>query len=402
MDLGKRQGWTSGLGVGLSLFLSVVATGCGSDSASETGTVTPELQRIGAITGSNLMLQTRLQAASNPHLLVAVPVNSDITVETLKLPIKGISLKNSTSGSEQAIYECSGTTDAECQVDLASGSALTNLLSSSLNSASGSVAADTYDYIRINYCQDGASSYTAKLKAKGNTDSAAPGTVVYYTKTGSENLTTVAGEYGEVEISFAGCLVDYPIPSPVTVTKDSTVALKLLFHGYGIARFGVGDGTLHGAGTDACGGDGCTWRSTPYANGTFAALNYLQVVPTIDTGTPTTEFYRVSRHLSGQTDNMVGLIGLIFNSSSQYVGGFMRSYYDTVTGVSNTSFGGAVGTFAETSSGVYTLATSAPSASPSTPFLTISAFQRVSSQTALTCTDYEGQTFECDMTKITP
>jgi hypothetical protein len=387
--------------------IALVGSSCGSDSTTATSKVTPELQRIGSTISSLVERQNSFLSSGSVSMLAgSIPANSNITVEVLKVPIHSITIEGvSASGTTITgkIYTCSGSTDEACYVDLASGSALTNLLSSSTNSATGSVDVGTYSKVIINNCTGSSASYTGKLKAKGNTDPAAPATIAYYTKAGSETLSTLASEYGEASLTYTGCTQTYPIPTPVAVKEGEPVSLKLLFHGYGIAAFAKGDGTQYGQATQACMVGGCTWSSTQYASGNFAITNFLQVIGTIDSGTPTIEFYRTSRHLTGATDNMVGLIGLIYSSGGTYIGGFLRAYYDTVNGVANNSFLGSIETFTETSSEVYKIATTGSSSSPNKPYLTIEGFKRIATaQNALVCKDTESTAFECDVTKITP
>ena len=138
----------------LTLFTMI---GCGkkkSDDSSAGITILPQMLRIAAT-------NAKLVEDGQPKIgLVATTetFSTDVTISSLKYPISSISLSDvPTSGTVTAtatgntnfnVYECTGTTAADCMVDL-NGTALQNLVKSTVGMPA---KIGTFTQININMC----------------------------------------------------------------------------------------------------------------------------------------------------------------------------------------------------------------------------------------------------------
>lgn len=142
------------------------------------------------------------------HLGPAILRNSNVQVESLKFPIRSISLAerrtgNTYSGQTTTIYECPFTTDKECAVDVASTDVTKNLLpaTDALQGKPGQYALSVMDYCVEHPTAGGiVGRYTVWIKAK-----VALQTVTYYTS--ATGLTTDESLFDELalEVKNAGC-----------------------------------------------------------------------------------------------------------------------------------------------------------------------------------------------------
>ncbi len=345
---------------GLSLLL---LSACGGGDA----TVTAQLYSI-----APLIRTPEVQNGSAPSR--NINVNTAITIESLKVPIRSISLNTSVSGGGSEIYSCAADSNDACLVELV-GTALQNLLTSA---GAKTVSAGTYTHVQISTCKS-EQVYQGKIIASGKTDPAGGGSTLY-TQASSGTLTSNVLDKGAATVHFTGCSRTYPLPVPVTVTDKSTVNVKLYFDIRDIrdiAFFGdVGGGQAYYAG-----GYSFVYPAAPTS--TYVGVNYLDVAGTIDSGTPTIERYRVTAAAGD-----IGTIGLIFTSGGSYIGGFSRSFFSVDTTQASNRFVTPIQTFTETSTGVYTLQNYGSSNTGSGYFNT-TAFTRASAS-GVAFTDKDG------------
>lgn len=346
-----------------SLLLLVFALGCG-----KSGSVSAELRRIA---------DARYSPARNAAR-AGVNVNSNLTITSLKVPIRGVALTSDASGGGGAtIYECAAGTNDGCLVDLASASELENLLS---GAAATSISAGTYGFVQVSTCMD-EGTYTAKIQASGPTDPG--GGTTHYTQAGSGALSTNSADAGEATVYFTGCSRTYPLPSPVTVAEGGVVAVKLYFDIRDIAFFG----NVSGGGNEAWYSGGYSFPYPTNPTTTYVGVNYLDVAGTIDSGTPTTSRYRVT---SSQGD--LGTIGLMYTSGGDYFGGYSRSFFSTATTQGHNRFVTPLQTFSDNGDGTFTIANYGSSATGA-GYFNATTFVKATSATPRPFTDASGTSF---------
>jgi len=349
------------IGLGLSLLLPA----CGGG-----GGVTAQLLRLDTARSSHAAVGSRS----------GVDINSNITIESLKVPIRSVGLNSDASGSNgTTVYTCDADTNDGCLVDLAAAGALENLLTSA---TSTSIDAKTYSYVQISTCKD-EGTYTGKIKASGKVDPGGSGSTLY-TQSTSGALTSDVNAWGEASVYFTGCSRLYPLPTPITVTAGSTITVKLYFDIRDIAFFGD---AANAAGSQAwyAGGSSYVYPANP--PGTYVGVNYLDVAGTVDTGEPTIERFRVTVDNAGDAE--LGTIGLMYTSAGEYFGGFSRSYFSAASEQGQNRFVTPLQTFTDNGDSTYTIANYG-SSNTGVGYFNATTFVKATSATPRTFTDKDG------------
>lgn len=321
---------------------AILTNGCSkkkSDSSSSSIVAKPELLRVQV---DDYATQAN---TGTPLTTLGATKTTVVTIKSLKYPIGSISLSGeppegqtaSASGDDaMSIYECSGTDNESCLVEL-TGEALTNLLASA-PAKEGKVG--TYSQINISPCFAGGTStdIRVKLTAEATLDG-----VVYYTNAATGLSTTGPAE----EVTFSpngGCgsvkylTKDIIIGESSFVTKERPVGdteavtsgelkeqlnLKLYFD-LANAVIAAGPSTDPNAAMETANGDFCKGQSTradPYI-----CLNFPEIVGTVDSGTPT---------LTRMLINSSTIWGFYSNSDGVPFGAYQRAYYNAVYNASN-------------------------------------------------------------------
>lgn len=283
----------------------------------------------GGSSGSKIELKNATSPNSTRDLTryALTDQTSNITIDSLKIPMfdVGLSYADELYGSSESgiLYDCSGTTAEACEVELV-GPALQNLLTGGENTGSLD-SGKSYSSVMIATCPAGPTNYKAKLKAKATV----AGTL-YYTKTGSQYMTSTESEYGAVEITFNTCR-NYTVLSPPIVYSGGVVTVSLYIDLRNIAHvFGTGSSLYGGTGNLQCSlSQGTVPSGSPYI-----CLEYPNVGGTISTGTPTIERYKLAN--VGQSSMAPQLVGFFFDSDGQPIGGFNRAYITEVTSQTST------------------------------------------------------------------
>ncbi len=289
---------------------AALAAGCGG------GNVTIELKNAKSITVAEL------QAKLNPSTLASTDQTSTVTIDSLKVPIFDVALgsANELFGSSDSgtIYQCSGSTAADCEVELV-GNALENLLTGGTNTGS-LTSGSTYTSVMIATCgAGGATTYTAKVKAQATLAGA-----TYYTKTGSATMTTTVADYSAVELTFSTCR-NYSVLSNPIAYDGAAVTVNLYVDLRQIASaFGPGGGsTLKSAAINRM---SCTTSDAAAATTPFLCLNFPDVGGTVTSGTPEVRRYKVTEAGAAPL-----LFGLFLASDGTPIGGYNRPYTDGTT-----------------------------------------------------------------------
>ena len=267
-----------------ALPLAVVAA-----CATEAGvTIRAELMRLPE--GSPLL---NTQAAAT-----VPPWTSNVTLTSVRTPITAISIHGPSIST--GLYECPGATSAACLVEL-NGPALESLLPTGPED----VLLGTYDEVSVSYCVPGETGFASQL-----TGTAIISGITFYTRS-SGNQLGVTGPAEPVNISFTGCGSRFAIVPPLVVTDTlTTVLLRLYFDMRDVAWAARSDATTNNLLT----GPGCSGAS---ATG-FICAGYTTIFAVPGTALPAVERYRV---------NTTVTIGLIFDGTGRFVGGYNRRFY---------------------------------------------------------------------------
>lgn len=302
--------------------------------------------------GASVILKTellRIEASNYAALTqkgtgltgIGASKTTDVSIKSLKYPIGSISLSgeppagqtSSASGDNaMSVYECSGTSNDACLVEL-TGSALTNLLA---EAPTIKARVGTYSQINIGPCFQGGVSedVRVKLTAEATIDG-----VLYYT-----NATTGLSPTGPAEeVTFSprsGCgtvkyltkdlvigekdfkAVERPVSEEESLGDETTgelseeLNLKLYFD-LANAVIAAGPSTDPQAANELANSDFCkgqTTRATP-----FICINFPEIIGTVDAGTPT---------LTRMLINSSTIWGFYSSSEGVPFGAYQRAYYN--------------------------------------------------------------------------
>ena len=266
------------------LALPVALAACPTDPGV---TIQAELMRLPE--GSPLLTYA---AATVP------PWTSNVTLTSVRTPISEIVIRG--PGISTILYQCPEATSAACRVEL-NGPALESLLPTS----AVEVNPGTYEQIEVGYCKPGETGWSSQL-----TGTATITGTTYYTRSAGNQLG-ITGPAQPLTISFTGCGAGFEIVPPLVVTDTlTTVVLRLYFDMRDLAWAVRNDATT---------GHMATW---PFCSGPssvgFLCTAYTTIFAVRGTVVPTVERYRV---------NTYATIGLLFDATDRFVGGYNRRYY---------------------------------------------------------------------------
>jgi hypothetical protein len=299
--MGGRKSWA---GISTATVLGAwVLQGClGMGDDGKRGVqVKPELIRAGAVDVVGKRSAAPV-AVTDPDL----HWSSDVSITSLKVSIRQISLHNAAFDHEADIYVCSGSGDA-CQVEMA-GTAFQD----ALNASPRMVEMGQYDYVFVKTCED----------SEGEYHTAMTGSVMLDGKTWYTNPASVldtVGPAAPVSITSSGCGRTYALPRPLRITDSlgSAVDFKLYFDIQNIAYAALGSHKTATAWTPGnCAGDHPS--ETGEASGPFVCIGYPDVSGIIDTANAVVERYRVN---GGAT------VGLFFTADDIPMGGYTRYFF---------------------------------------------------------------------------
>ncbi|WP_141734111.1 hypothetical protein [Oligoflexus tunisiensis] len=175
------------------------------------------------------------------------------TPTSIRLSIKDISISsgdpNDWSSQGYNIYNCEGSTNADCMVEVS------NLqeFEDALNAAPVELAPDTYTKVRVGMCAEIGGKQTVEV-----TGSATLNGVTYITDTAAGIVAGAVADAKPVTFEFSGCGVQIPLAQAITAelteeqiaeaeaedctecapSVSATVGLRLLFDSYNFAAMG--------------------------------------------------------------------------------------------------------------------------------------------------------------------
>jgi len=272
---------------------------------------------------------------------------SSFTPTSILVPIRSITLENSSRSLVSELYKCAGTTDAECFVDVADSAALAAL------TKSASVAEGTYSILYVGTCQE-LTSYTAKVKG-----SVTLGGTVNYTTANANPLSTSAGDLGYTTVTYSGCGRRYVIPGGLVISSGSTVQFNVLMAITNIAWANKSTATIP---------SGC------FSNGSASVcMSYPDIVPYVGSDSPTLTTYHIDETAQGGTAG--GQILLLFDQASNFIGGFARRLFSQGSEIQNASYDTGIAKFTDNGNSTYLISDYGNSSDGSDPALKFPAFQ---------------------------
>ena len=274
------------------------------------------------------------------------------TPSSLELPVWSITLKGSSGTSDVSIYHCTGSSDSQCYVDVATQSQLDSLASKGTTS----ITAGTYSSIDISYCQNSSGSTNYTYQMKGSVTS---GASTYYTATQTNGyLTTTQANNDYISFSTPGCSQEYKFPSPITISSGSTASVTLFTTLVNLA-WGTNALTTY----SAVGSYYAGYNSSNCVTSGSSAIcsNSAVIVPYFGTGTPTVQYYTFA---DSSNSNVVGAqIMALVDSTGALIGVFPGRVFAT-TAAGPFSFGQTGGfdsqvtTISKNTDGSYVIANS--------------------------------------------
>ncbi len=211
----------------------------------------------------------------------AGPTQSSFTPTGYKYPITRISLFKADSTGEQVLYQCSGTTSADCLVDVTSPVSIAAIEESA---AKLLIEPGTYAYVRLQSCPAGTTGQdTMNVEVMGS--------VSLSTQTFNTSSTSAGGmaadgspEFTSVSLGCGGAVVQ--LIEPLIVTAGSEQTLTLLID------------LTHVTWTDANASSGMGGCKSDNGAGQDICTTMPFIIPYVGAGEPTFERYLVS-HLAG-------------------------------------------------------------------------------------------------------
>ncbi len=213
-------------------------------------------------------------------LSYAAANQASFTPTGYQYPIMKISIMKADSTDEQSLYQCTGTTSAECLIDVTDPTALAAITTAATGVA---IRIGTYTQIRLSNCPAGGGMTVIQVKGSATiaetvhstSSTAASGMVV---------AAASAAEFTTIPWACGGAIVN--LLNPLTVTEGGANSLSLvidLTHSFWTT-------------TSVSGMGGCKAQTDVSTQGVCGVMP--AIVPYFGAGSPTFERYLVS-HLSG-------------------------------------------------------------------------------------------------------
>ncbi len=277
----------------LTIILSVFICNCAAKK-SDVAKVHVTLQKLD------------LNIYPNSSLTIIDNSTSEVLVHSFKVPIMGIALENQITGKRNDIYNCSGASGEECLVELASSTAMTDLL----NASAAVVDEGEFDSIAIYHCikENGYwSKVTAEVTDPLTSDS-------YYTHANWLINTTSPAE--ELKLQNKNCMFRIPLNTKIKTQTKQTSEISIFYDPRNFIHFGFSS-SHRGWSDSGCSGDS---NFDGVAEGAFVCSSPLEAIALSgSTVIASTERYLI---------NNLSLLSLFIAEDGTVLGGSMRSYYN--------------------------------------------------------------------------
>lgn len=291
--------------------VAALSASCGKDKKNYAS-VSTALMRPEKASTSSLAIKTE-KNLSSAKFLTGSTVQS-FTPTSFKIPIYRVALCKGETGGCNALYTCSGSTKEECNVELSDIDAFVD----ALNAAPADIEdGGTFSHISVEYCSDADRaegiqnlSIRGTLKIQGVDYATHPASGLVAGTTAQDVTLPVKG----------GCGSFYALTEPLTVSAGTPIKVTLFFDPslelYGAIGGGGMDPYMAGYSDTGCVGD----------KSTFLCIPGITIVPTIDSGTPTTERYLLTETTTDANSSPTGKVILYFSSDGKPIGGTQSSY----------------------------------------------------------------------------
>jgi hypothetical protein len=283
------------MGISLLLCGSFLSIGCTTKKTAKSATLNVTLKKINPV-------ETFGTFSVNDTI-------GSLSMSSLKIPIRGLVLENSQSGSRAEIFKCAADTNDGCLIEMASSNQLTDLL------AAPQVKTNigNYDTILLYHClQEG--GYTSFLNA-----TVTDGSLTYYTHANGivDNDSTAAAA---ISVQSVGCLTKHTLHKEIVFVDKATVNLQLYLDTRNLVWMGLSKDSP-GWFANNCTGD---FDFDGVANGAFVCVSNVDITGTQEAEAPVIERYLL---------NNFALLGLYFNGDGvangdgSIIGGYARRFY---------------------------------------------------------------------------
>lgn len=305
------------------LAIATTATGCGDDDSGSASAVTTELLSLsGAASGVSLH-----------NGLVSGISSDDVVIDSYKMVVSDIAISPGTelTGSNSSpVYACSGDSDEDCLIDLATAGALENLLT---GDNTHDVDSGTYTFATVGTCMDNTASRDDQgsyvyVKARGlingtwhYTTDATGVTTTALVDLGSPTWpSTEPSDYGTARKFVSGCRSYNVFQNPIKISEGEKVTLKLFFELRDMVNIQREDGTPPGM----CYEGTATAATTDF----IVCSQYAYLAGTIEKDTPELHRYRITTTDGSNISKNV--FGIYFKAGTTTpVGAFNYPYFDS-------------------------------------------------------------------------
>lgn len=275
--------------------MTIFFIGCTTKKATKVATLNFTLKKINVV-------ETFSAFALNDS-------TSLLTVSSLKIPVRGIVLENSGTGSRAEIYKCQANKNDDCLIELASSNQLTDLLSA----PEVKINIGNFDTVALYHCfEEG--GYTSFVNA-----SVTDGSLTFYTHANGI-VDTNATDAAAISILNRGCLTKHTLHKEVVFVDKATMNLQFYVDTRNMVWMGLSKDSP-GWFASQCSGD---FDFDDRVNDAFVCTAGMDLAGTELIDVPIVERYRL---------NNIGIVGLYFNGDGvtsgdgSIIGGYTRRFY---------------------------------------------------------------------------
>jgi len=245
-------------------------------------------------------------AILSPLACWAAPNSSTFVPEHLRIPIRMITLDNSSGTASAPLYTCAAGTEGGCLVDVTNNTELNLLVGSTATIPTG-----VYDRVSVYTCME-EGHYHAQLEGEVSLG----GRTFYTVDTpgpGADPLTLLPSASGYITVPFDGCRRSYNLPSAISVAAGDSLQITLTMPLVGIAWASLEAAPIP---------SGCL-ENAPRSESVCMA--YPDVMPSVGPGAVTLERYYIID--DGIPSDAGGLVLLLTDDAGHVLGGATRRYY---------------------------------------------------------------------------
>ena len=319
--------------VGLLAVASVSAIqGCGDKKKKTSNDVTVKFKNID--TAAAMLTQQAQNPARNPagnlsgmapnRLDPAYVTQRSFTPVSLKFPVKRIVASGSNMDSA-TVYECPGSTAAECYVDFADKEAVAALVSKPVTvtyEEGKSPVINQFDVVVDPACgQANGERLYFDVLVKGTFQ--INGTTYYTTSTdpSGQVITSNASYYSAAAVTSSTCTMRWNLATPAPANTSGTIVSLFI----SIKDIVYGNSAV---------GDNQPFCKSGTGNGSSLCMfGYAVPYPYVGDGDPVIESFKITETTAGEYSGALGMVHTA-KLNGVPVGAFQRGYFDGTSGYS--------------------------------------------------------------------